>query len=194
MVLFDEIEKAHPDVFNILLQILEDGRLTDSQGRTVNFKNTVIIMSSNLGARHLTEIKQSFGFTEAASDNDVNVKEKVLGELKSAFRPEFLNRVDDIIVFSKLTKDEICEIAEKMLDQLKKRLSELEITVEFDRSAISEIADAGFDPVYGARPLRRSIQSRIEDLLSEKILEGSIKKGDSIKCSFSSGIFVFEKI
>ena len=105
-----------------------------------------------------------------------------------------MNRVDDIIVFSKLTKDEICEIAEKMLDQLKKRLSELEITVEFDRSAISEIADAGFDPVYGARPLRRSIQSRIEDLLSEKILDGSIKKGDSIKCSFSSGIFVFEKI
>ena len=194
VVLFDEIEKAHPDVFNILLQILEDGRLTDSQGRTVNFKNTVIIMTSNLGARHLTEKKQSLGFTEAASDNDVNVKEKVLGELKSAFRPEFLNRVDDIIVFSKLTKDEICEIAEKMLDQLKKRLSELEITVEFDRSAISEIADAGFDPVYGARPLRRSIQSRIEDLLSEKILDGSIKKGDSIKCSFSSGIFVFEKI
>ena len=136
VVLFDEIEKAHPDVFNILLQILEDGRLTDSQGRTVNFKNTVIIMTSNLGARHLTEKKQSLGFTEAASDNDVNVKEKVLGELKSAFRPEFLNRVDDIIVFSKLTKDEICEIAEKMLDQLKKRLSELEITVEFDRSAI----------------------------------------------------------
>ena len=194
VVLFDEIEKAHPDVFNILLQILEDGRLTDSQGRTVNFKNTVIIMTSNLGARHLTEKKQSLGFAEASSTDDINVKEKVLSELKSAFRPEFLNRVDDIIVFSKLTKDEICEIAEKMLGQLKKRLCDLNITIEFDKTAISEIADAGFDPVYGARPLRRAIQNRIEDALSEKILDGNIKNGDNVKCSFSSGAFVFEKV
>ncbi len=194
VVLFDEIEKAHPDVFNILLQILEDGRLTDSQGRTVNFKNTVIIMTSNIGARHLTEKKQSLGFAEVSLTDDSNVKEKVLGELKSAFRPEFLNRVDDIIVFSKLSKDEICQIAEKMLGQLKKRLSDLNITIEFDQTAISEIADAGFDPVYGARPLRRSIQSRIEDALSEKILDGSIQNGDNVKCSFSSGTFVFEKI
>ncbi|MBO5912631.1 MAG: AAA family ATPase, partial [Clostridia bacterium] len=193
VVLFDEIEKAHPDVFNILLQILEDGRLTDSQGRTVNFKNTVIIMTSNLGARHLTEKKQSLGFTEASTD-DGNVKEKVLNELKSAFRPEFLNRVDDIIVFSKLNKDEICEIAEKMLKNLKKRLSDLNITIEFDTTAVSEIADSGFDPIYGARPLRRSIQSRIEDVLSEKILEGSIKSGDSIKCSFADKLFLFEQI
>ena len=193
VVLFDEIEKAHPDVFNILLQILEDGRLTDSQGRTVNFKNTVIIMTSNLGARHLTEKKQSLGFTETASDEG-NVKEKVLNELKSAFRPEFLNRVDDIIVFSKLTKDEICEIAEKMLLNLKKRLSDLNITIEFDQSAIIEIADSGFDPIYGARPLRRSIQSRIEDALSERILDGSIKNGDSIKCSYSDKLFLFEKV
>ncbi len=191
VVLFDEIEKAHPDVFNILLQILEDGRLTDSQGRTVNFKNTVIIMTSNIGARHLTEKSRALGFTEAVSD-DSGVKEKVLGELRSAFRPEFLNRVDDIIVFSKLTKDEICEIAEKMLGQLKKRLTDLNITIEFDRSAISEIADAGFDPVYGARPLRRSIQSRIEDSLSERILDNSIKNGDTVTCRFSDGSFIFE--
>ncbi len=193
VVLFDEIEKAHPDVFNILLQILEDGRLTDSQGRTVNFKNTVIIMTSNLGARHLTEKKQSLGFGEA-SNEDVNLKEKVLNELKSAFRPEFLNRVDDIIVFSKLTKEEICEISEKMLAQLKKRLLDLNIQIEFEKTAVSEIADSGFDPVYGARPLRRAIQSRIEDALSEKILDGSIKNGDRVKCTFSSGTFVFEKL
>ncbi len=193
VVLFDEIEKAHPDVFNILLQILEDGRLTDSQGRTVNFKNTVIIMTSNLGARHLTEKKQSLGFSESSGD-DGNAKEKVLNELKSAFRPEFLNRVDDIIVFSKLTKEEICEIAEKMLLQLKKRLSDLNIQIEFDGSAITEIADSGFDPIFGARPLRRAIQSRIEDALSEKILDGSIRNGDSVKCIFSSGAFVFEKL
>ena len=151
-------------------------------------------MTSNLGARHLTEKKQSLGFTEASSADDINVKEKVLSELKSAFRPEFLNRVDDIIVFSKLTKDEICEIAEKMLGQLKKRLCDLNITIEFDRTAISEIADAGFDPVYGARPLRRAIQNRIEDALSEKILDGNIKNGDNVKCSFSSGAFVFERV
>ena len=189
VVLFDEIEKAHPDVFNILLQILDDGRLTDSQGRTVDFKNTVIIMTSNLGARHLTEKKQSLGFGE--SSEETNQKEKVLNELKSVFRPEFLNRVDDIIVFSKLTKDEICEIAEMMLSQLKKRLLDLNITVEFESSAISEIADSGFDPVYGARPLRRAIQSRIEDALSEKILDSSIKNGDTVVCEFADGEFKF---
>ena len=191
VVLFDEIEKAHPDVFNILLQILEDGRLTDSQGRTVDFKNTVIIMTSNIGARHLTEKKQSFGFGE--STEEINQKEKVLGELKSAFRPEFLNRVDDIIVFSKLTKDEICEIAEKMLGQLKKRLANLNITIEFDSTAVSEIADSGFDPIYGARPLRRAIQSRIEDALSEKILDSSIKNGDTVVCEFLDGEFKFKQ-
>ena len=194
VVLFDEIEKAHPDVFNILLQILEDGRLTDSQGRTVNFKNTVIIMTSNIGARYLTEKKQSLGFGEKSEDADEEtLKEKVLGELKSAFRPEFLNRVDDIIVFSKLTKEEICEIAEKMLGQLSRRLNDLNITVDFEKSAVDEIADSGFDPVYGARPLRRSIQNRIEDVLSEKILDSSIKNGDKIKCSYKDGEFVFEK-
>ncbi len=190
VVLFDEIEKAHPDVFNILLQILEDGRLTDSQGRTVNFKNTVIIMTSNIGARHLTEKKLSLGFgEESAGDN--NVKDKVLNELKSAFKPEFLNRVDDIIVFNKLNKGEICEITEKMFAQLKLRLKDLNIEIEFDDSAVKEISDVGFDPVYGARPLRRAIQSRIEDALSEKILDGSIKNGDKVKCSFTEGNFVF---
>ena len=191
VVLFDEIEKAHPDVFNILLQILEDGRLTDSQGRTVNFKNTVIIMTSNIGARHLTEKKLSLGFGEESAGDMSDVKDKVLNELKSAFKPEFLNRVDDIIVFNKLNKDEICEIAEKMFAQLKLRLKDLNIEIIFDGSAVQEIANVGFDPVYGARPLRRAIQSRVEDALSEKILDGSIKNGDKVKCSFAEGKFVF---
>ncbi len=152
VVLFDEIEKAHPDVFNMLLQILEDGILTDSQGRQVDFKNTVIIMTSNVGARKLTEKKISFGFGE---NNDVaeNVKDAALGELKATFRPEFLNRVDDIIVFSKLTKPQIEEIAEKMLENLKVRLENLNITLKWDNGVKSALAEKGFDDIYGARPL-----------------------------------------
>ncbi len=190
VVLFDEIEKAHPDVFNMLLQILEDGILTDSQGRRVDFKNTVIIMTSNVGARKLTEKKVSFGFTE---NNDVteNVKEQALSELKATFRPEFLNRVDDIIVFSKLTKLQIEEIADKMLENLKLRLKNLNISLDWDDSVKSALADKGFDEIYGARPLRREIQSKIEDALSEKILDGSIKNGDTVNCKFTDGQFIF---
>ena len=168
VVLFDEIEKAHPDVFNILLQILEDGRLTDAQGRKVDFKNTVIIMTSNVGARLITEKKGSLGF--ASEDNQKldseKVKELVLGELKSTFRPEFLNRVDDIIVFHKLTDEDIREIAGRMLKTLQKRLSEIGISAEFAEAAVAEIAKEGFDPIYGARPLRRAIQTKLEDRLS----------------------------
>ena len=190
VVLFDEIEKAHPDVFNMLLQILEDGILTDSQGRKVDFKNTVIIMTSNVGARKLTEKKVSFGFGEASDVNE-NVKEQALGELKATFRPEFLNRVDDIIVFSKLTKPEIEEIADKMLGNLKARLENLNITLLWDETVKSALADKGFDDVYGARPLRREIQSKIEDPLSEKILEGTVKNGDTVNCTFADGEFKF---
>ena len=191
VVLFDEIEKAHPDVFNILLQILEDGRLTDSKGRTVSFKNTVIIMTSNLGAKFLTEKKTALGFGETVDSGENVAKERIMTELKSAFRPEFLNRVDDIIIFNKLTKDEICEIAEKMLSQLNKRLNDLDISITFEKSAIEAIADAGFDEVYGARPLRRAIQSKIEDVLSEKILDGSIKNGNNVVCDFTENTFLF---
>ena len=190
VVLFDEIEKAHPDVFNMLLQILEDGILTDSQGRKVDFKNTVIIMTSNVGARKLTEKKVSFGFGESKGEAD-NVKEQALGELKATFRPEFLNRVDDIIVFSKLTKPEIEEIADKMLGNLKARLENLNITLLWDETVKSALADKGFDDVYGARPLRREIQSKIEDPLSEKILEGTVKNGDTVNCTFADGEFKF---
>ena len=190
VVLFDEIEKAHPDVFNMLLQILEDGILTDSQGRKVDFKNTIIIMTSNVGARKLTEKKISFGFGENSNQNE-DVKEAALGELKATFRPEFINRVDDIIVFSKLNKEEIEQIADKMLENLKKRLLNINISLTWDDNVKSALAEKGFDDVYGARPLRREIQSKIEDALSEKILDGSIKNGDSVNCTFSENQFVF---
>ena len=192
VVLFDEIEKAHPDVFNMLLQILEDGILTDSQGRKVDFKNTVIIMTSNVGARKITDKKIAFGFGGGDTSDEIGVKDAVLSELKSTFRPEFLNRVDDIIVFSKLTKPEIEEIAEKMLDNLSKRLENLNIKLKCDDSVKSALADKGFDEVYGARPLRREIQNKIEDAISEKILEGSIKNGDTVICKFVDGEFIFE--
>jgi len=194
VVLFDEIEKAHPDVFNMLLQILEDGILTDSQGRKVDFKNTVIIMTSNVGARRITDKKISFGFGESNSSNaEESVKEQVMSELKGTFRPEFLNRVDDIIVFSKLTSDEIEQIAEKMLLNLNVRLKNLNITLNCDESVKSALAEIGFDAVYGARPLRREIQSKIEDVLSEKILEGTINNGDTVNCRYLENKFVFEK-
>lgn len=196
VVLFDEIEKAHPDVFNILLQILEDGRLTDSQGRTVDFKNTVIIMTSNVGARLITDQQNGLGF---AFDNPENKKEKtneeireaVIGELKKLFRPEFLNRVDDIIVFNKLTQEEIKEIAGKLLENLKARLKAVDIDAEFTEEAVTEISKEGYDDTYGARPLRRAITSKIEDALSEKMLENEIKKGDHIVCDFKDGKFTF---
>ncbi|MBQ7133069.1 MAG: ATP-dependent Clp protease ATP-binding subunit [Ruminococcus sp.] len=192
VVLFDEIEKAHPDVFNMLLQILEDGRLTDSQGRTVDFKNTVIIMTSNVGARLIVDKQHSLGFTENASDNS-NIKETVIAELKKVFRPEFLNRVDDIIVFSKLTKDEIKEIAGKMLKNLSNRVKTLKIDLEFTDTVVEKIADEGFDETYGARPLRRAIVSNIEDKLSEKLLDGTFTENDKVLCDYKDSEYVFSK-
>ncbi len=192
VILFDEIEKAHPDVFNILLQILEDGILTDSQGRRVDFRNTVIIMTSNLGARMITENK-SLGFSADAdgqSQRDyTKIKSDVMGELKRAFKPEFLNRIDDIIVFSQLSREDIRQIAQKMLDVLGERLKANEITAVFTDAALEQIASVGFDPIYGARPLRRAIQSDIEDMLAEKMLEGAVKKGSEISIDFAEGKF-----
>ena len=195
VVLFDEIEKAHPDVFNMLLQILEDGRLTDSQGRTVDFKNTVIIMTSNVGARLITEKQNSLGFKQDDSEKDnsqKDIKELVMGELRNVFRPEFLNRVDDIIVFNKLTQDEIKQIAKKMLNTLAKRLENMDIKISFTDAAIAAIADKGFDDNYGARPLRRAIQSEIEDTLSEYMLDGRIKENSSVECDYKDDKFTFE--
>ena len=192
VVLFDEIEKAHPDVFNMLLQILEDGRLTDSQGRTVDFKNTVIIMTSNVGARMITDKQKSLGFAqEEKAQKQEDIRSLVMGELKKVFRPEFLNRVDDIIVFNKLTQDEIKQIAGKMLETLSKRLAAMDITITFTDAAITAIADKGFDDSYGARPLRRAIQIEIEDVLSEKLLDGEIKANSAVTCDYRDGGFVF---
>lgn len=193
VILFDEIEKAHPDVFNMMLQILDDGILTDSQGRRVDFKNCIIIMTSNVGAKLITETKSDLGFSSGSAErSDDKIRETVLGELKRTFRPEFLNRVDDIIVFHQLKKEEIKEIAVRMLNTLSERVKGMDITVTFDDGAAEKIADAGFDPVYGARPLRRAIQTEIEDKLSEEMLEGKVKAGESYICKAYESGFVFE--
>nr|WP_316613946.1 ATP-dependent Clp protease ATP-binding subunit [uncultured Ruminococcus sp.] len=192
VVLFDEIEKAHPDVFNMLLQILEDGRLTDSQGRTVDFKNTIIIMTSNVGARRITEHSNALGFDgNNDAKKDVDVRELVLGELKQVFRPEFLNRVDDIIVFNKLTKPEIEQIARLMLNTLTKRLESLGVKISFTDKAVEKIADEGFDDTYGARPLRRAIVTNIEDKLSEQMLEPDFDSTKPITCDHDGEKFTF---
>lgn len=196
VILFDEIEKAHPDVFNILLQILEDGILTDSQGRRVDFRNTIIIMTSNLGARLITGGgNKPLGFSavdkEKDAENDyAQIKEDVMGELKKAFKPEFLNRIDEIIVFHKLSRSEIKEIAKKMLETLKGRLKANEISIEFTDAAIEKIAENGFDDSYGARPLRRAIQSDIEDMVAEQMLEGNVKEGQTLKVDIKEDNFV----
>ena len=197
VVLFDEIEKAHPDVFNMLLQILDDGILTDSQGRKVNFKNTIIIMTSNVGAKLIAGGNKSIGFSgenEGGALSDSKIYDAVMGELKNTFRPEFLNRVDEIIVFNQLTKEEIHEIAGRLLEQTKERLTNMKIDITFDDSVVDMVADKGFDPVYGARPLRRAIQTKVEDPLSEKMLEGAITEGKKYRCDFTDGEVRFEEI
>jgi ATP-dependent Clp protease ATP-binding subunit ClpC len=195
VLLFDEIEKAHPDVFNILLQILEDGILTDSQGRKIDFKNTVIIMTSNVGARLITDNRRlGFNSGDGQEQSDKSIKSDVMGELKRTFRPEFLNRVDDIIVFQRLTDIDIGKISRRMLDVLSKRIEGLEISIEFPDDVVAKIAKEGFDPVYGARPLRRAIQSKIEDRLSERILENGFKVGDSVKAVIKDDEIDFEKV
>lgn len=197
VVLFDEIEKAHPDVFNMLLQILDDGMLTDAQGRKVDFKNCIIIMTSNVGAKLISNTNaKALGFSGAENGgvmSNSEIHNAVMGELKKCFRPEFLNRVDDIIVFEQLKKDDIKEIAKRMLSTLSKRLDGMNITLTFDDSAVEHIADAGFDPVYGARPLRRAIQSQIEDKLSEEMLEGRVTAGNSYTCKYEEDKFAFDK-
>ena len=193
VLLFDEVEKAHPDVFNMLLQILEDGHLTDAQGRKVSFKNCVIIMTSNIGATRISNQRSSLGFSgdSGAQGEEKHIKDAVMGELKRTFRPEFLNRVDDIIIFHQLTKPEIQEIACRMLAQVSRRMREKGITLTFSEEAVQKISDAGFDPIYGARPLRRAIQSQIEDLLSEELLSGKMKEGAQYHCSVQKNEFVF---
>jgi len=180
VVLLDEIEKAHPDVFNILLQVLEDGRLTDSKGRTVDFRNTVIIMTSNVGADVIKK-NSTLGFTAGNQEQDYrNMKDKVMGELKRMFRPEFLNRIDELIVFHSLEESHIQQIVGLMAKELEKRLVEQEIELKLTEAALRHIAKEGYDPQYGARPLRRALQRQVEDRLSEELLLGNVKKGDSV--------------
>ncbi|MCD2138287.1 ATP-dependent Clp protease ATP-binding subunit [Salinicoccus halitifaciens] len=175
LVLFDEIEKAHPDVFNMLLQVLDDGRLTDANGRTVDFRNTIIVMTSNVGAQELKDRKfAGFGTTSDSTTNDYEtIKSTMMKELKDTFRPEFINRVDDIIVFHSLEKEHLKEIVSLMIDQLQERLSDQNINIEVTEAAKAQIAEDGYDPEYGARPLARSIQKNIEDTLSESLLSGA---------------------
>ena len=196
VVLFDEIEKAHPDVFNILLQILDDGRLTDSKGRTVDFKNTILIMTSNVGAKTIKKQK-TLGFGTPDKDKKERdeydkMKENIMSELKKQFRPEFLNRIDDIIVFHSLNKEDISQIVKLMCKTLVKRLDEMTIKLEMDEDAIDLIAKSGFDLEYGARPLKRSIQKELENELSELILQGTIKSGDIVEATVKEGKMTFE--
>ena len=184
VILLDEVEKAHPDVFNVLLQVLDDGRLTDGQGRTVDFKNTVIVMTSNLGSQHIMAMS---GQPQEA------VRDAVWGEVKQHFRPEFLNRIDEVVVFHSLNQEQIEGIARIQLKSLENRLAQLDIRLEVTPAAIAEIAKAGYDPVFGARPLKRAIQSQIENPLSKRILEGGFGPKSVVPVDARAGKIVFER-
>jgi ATP-dependent Clp protease ATP-binding subunit ClpC len=191
VVLFDEIEKAHPDIFNSLLQILEEGRLTDGQGRVVDFKNTVIIMTTNLGTKEISGGPVGFQLEGDAGNDYDRMRGKVNEELKKHFKPEFLNRVDDIIVFPQLSKDELVQIVDLFTKRLSDRMMDRDMTIELTRSAKDRLIEVGFDPALGARPLRRAMQAEVEDKLSEKILEGELSAGDHVHVDFQAGEFVF---
>jgi ATP-dependent Clp protease ATP-binding subunit ClpB len=185
VVLFDEIEKAHPDVFNILLQLLDDGRLTDSQGRTVDFRNTVVIMTSNIGSTALIEA------AEAGPEAFAAAAERVRGALRETFRPEFLNRVDEIIVFQPLTDAQLGEIVGLLLDAVQARLAESRVTLEVTDAARALIAREGYDPQYGARPLRRAIQRLVENPLAKRILGGEFPAGSTVRVEARDGELTF---
>ena len=197
VILFDEIEKAHEDVFNVMLQIMDDGVLTDSQGRKVDFKNTIIVMTSNIGARNITDRQKKLGFAGADEGNGVKsveeIRELVMKDLKNTFRPEFLNRIDDIIVFSQLTREDIRQIASHMIATVAERLKGLGIGLTVVDEALDKLAEEGFDPVYGARPLRRKIQSALEDQVAEKMLDGTLKDGDTARATLENDKIVVDK-
>jgi len=184
VILLDEVEKAHPDVFNVLLQVLDDGRMTDGQGRTVDFKNTVIVMTSNLGSQMIQQM---------AGDDYQVIKLAVMGEVKTYFRPEFINRIDEVVVFHALDERHIKSIAAIQLEHLEARLGKMEIKLVIDESALAELAQAGFDPVFGARPLKRAIQSQIENPLAKELLEGHFAAGDTVSVTCENGIIRFVK-
>jgi ATP-dependent Clp protease ATP-binding subunit ClpB len=193
VLLFDEIEKAHPDVFNALLQILDEGRMTDGQGRTVDFKNTVVIMTSNVGS-DLIHQHAAIGFRHAEGGDSSDFKKEVMNALRLQFRPEFLNRVDEIIIFNSLSQEEIKRIVDIQVEFLRKRLAERKIGIELSDAAKEQLAAEGFDPMYGARPLKRTIQRRIQDTLAMKILDGEIHEGDNVRVDFADGDFTFTPV
>jgi len=188
VILLDEVEKAHPDVFNILLQVLDDGRLTDGQGRTVDFRNTVIVMTSNLGSHQIQELA-----SDDSPEAYVQMKAAVMGVVQAHFRPEFINRLDDIVVFHPLDKAQIKAIARIQLRALEKRLDERGIRIELSDAAYDLLGNVGFDPVYGARPLKRAIQQQLENPLAQDILAGRFGNGDLVKVDAESGKLVFVK-
>ncbi|MEG1581963.1 MAG: ATP-dependent Clp protease ATP-binding subunit [Clostridia bacterium] len=192
VVLFDEIEKAHPDVFNILLQVLDDGRLTDSQGRTVNFKNTIIIMTSNVGVSELPKNSNKLGFASESESKEVNIKEKLMSSLKDKFKPEFLNRIDVITVFDSLKKEDIQKIATIMVNNLNKKLKDHKMQIKFTERALDKLIELGYSDIYGARPLKRVIEQKIEDKLAGEMLAGTIVDGDNIVVDYEKD-FVFQK-
>ena len=199
VVLFDEMEKAHEDVWNILLQILDDGVVTDSQGRTVDFKNTVIVMTSNVGARNITAgHRASLGFADTVEESETErfarIRTAVMAELDRTFKPEFLNRIDETIVFRQLTEDDIAEIAGRMLSVTARRMAQQGITLTWENDALAALAKAGFDERYGARPLRRKIQSTVEDAVAEQMLEGNLQKGDTAKIILRDEAIAVEKV
>ncbi|MBR1623121.1 MAG: ATP-dependent Clp protease ATP-binding subunit, partial [Pseudobutyrivibrio sp.] len=195
VILFDEIEKAHPDVFNVMLQILDDGHVTDSQGRKVDFKNTIIIMTSNAGAQAIIEPKKlGFASKEDASKDYEFMKNGVMEEVKRIFKPEFLNRIDETIVFRALTKDDMKQIAALQVKQFVARCKEqMDIDVNIPAAVKTWIVEKSFDPKYGARPIRRKIQTALEDVMAEDILAGKIKSSDSVKAKVKKDEIVFEK-
>ena len=197
VVLFDEIEKAHEDVFNLLLQVMEDGQLTDSLGRKVNFRNAVVVMTSNVGAKAITDSRRSLGFTqqtgEGAGRTDAEIRSMVMSDLKKTFRPEFLNRVDDIIVFHKLTRANIRQIAQKLLDTVNTRMERAGVELQVPDAALDALSATGYDPVYGARPLRRAIQSTIADQAAGMLLDGTLQQGDVVTAEVHDGKIVLTK-
>ena len=197
VVLFDEIEKAHEDVFNLLLQVMEDGQLTDSLGRKVNFRNAVVVMTSNVGAKAITDSRRSLGFTQQTSEGagrtDAEIRSMVMSDLKKTFRPEFLNRVDDIIVFHKLTRANIRQIAQKLLDTVNTRMERAGVELQVPDAALDALSATGYDPVYGARPLRRAIQSTIADQAAGMLLDGTLQQGDVVTAEVQDGKIVLTK-
>jgi ATP-dependent Clp protease ATP-binding subunit ClpB len=179
VILFDEVEKAHPDVFNVLLQVLDDGRLTDGQGRTVDFKNTLIILTSNLGSSHLAALKDG--------ESTDTVREQVMEEVRRAFRPEFLNRLDEILLFNRLSRAHMTDIVAVQIQKLFKLLADRKIELKIDGKALQWLANRGYDPVYGARPLKRVIQRSLQNPLATQLLEGRIHDGDTVEVGVENG-------